>query len=79
MIIYTVVGEADYEGIQHLGQSFQTLGPALQLILKCEAYDKTLPTNNFNSGYKLWKESHPMGYSFDSYDVIEHELMGGDV
>lgn len=78
MIIYTVVGEFDYEGIEHLSASFISESKALEYKAKCEAYDKTSPVNNYDSGYKIWKASHPMGCSFDSYDVIDHELAGSD-
>ena len=75
MIIYTVVGYG-YDGIEHIGPSFTSEDQALEYKAKCEAYDKVVPVNNFDSGYKIWKDNHPLKGSYDSYDVIEHELMG---
>ena len=78
MKIYTVVGEVDCEGIQGLGASFSSEAKALEYKGRCEAYDKTSPVKKYDSGYRIWRASHPMGYNYDSYDVIEHELIGGD-
>jgi len=79
MIIYTVVGEADYEGISELGPSFTDEAKALEHKYKCEAYDKT---RFYGTDDDSWIAHHPMTtasntcHGCDSYNVVEHELTG---
>ena len=79
MKIYTVVGEADYEGISELGPSFTNKEDAQQCATNCAIYDKDKLEA---SDPKEWRANHPLStasntcYGCDSYDVVEHELMG---
>lgn len=85
MKIYTVVGEVDYEGISELGPSFSDKEDAQYYASKCAHYDankqayKSALVNGIEM--KKWRSNHPMTSSrscrdCDSYDVIEHELVG---
>tara|TARA_R110002110_G_scaffold415850_1_gene658019 strand:+ start:34813 stop:35061 length:249 start_codon:yes stop_codon:yes gene_type:complete len=82
MNIYTVVGETDYEGISHLGLSFTNEKDALECLAKCNKYNNTYYEPDRTND---WYANHPLSvsadgcYHYDSYDVIEHELIGGDV
>ena len=84
MIIYTVVGKSDSEGIAHLGLSFTSKKDALECLAKCNEYNKAYhATESYRPAE--WYDRHPLSTSssgchcWDSYDVIEHELIGGDV
>jgi hypothetical protein len=74
MIIYTVVGRTIYEGISYLGLSFTSKEEALNHKDDIQVYENTAPSSRLDVGYKSWESEHPMGYCYDSYDVIEHEL-----
>lgn len=80
MKIYTVVGRIEHGGFYDLGPSFSDETKALEFKDKCEAHEKII----FSAREaREWRANHPMSvgenmcYGNDSYDVIEHELIGG--
>lgn len=83
MIIYTVVGLIDYEGIGHLFKSFTNKEDAQHFVSECVKYDETeYIAANIKSvdSRKAWASNHPVGFDpcCNGYEIEEHELVGGD-
>tara|TARA_R110000851_G_scaffold320860_1_gene485953 strand:- start:414 stop:674 length:261 start_codon:yes stop_codon:yes gene_type:complete len=86
MIIYTVV--ADWCSDTWIIRSYSDELSAFKFAKACNDYDKqwTEETNKTAARDEEWHRSHPAVSSHNatimhgcSYDVEEHELMGGDV
>lgn len=81
MIIYTVVGlltDDSYIIIKSFADEDQAKG----LVDKCSAADAAKPSYKIGvrivDKLRAWEDSHPAGneYHYDSYDVVETELVG---
>lgn len=81
MIIYTVVGLIT-DGSYIIIKSFADEDQAKGLVGKCNAADESKPRYQVGvrivDELKAWEDSHPAGneYHYDSYEVVEHELVG---
>jgi hypothetical protein len=79
MIIYTVVGEVDCEGIQGLIMSFKDQKMAEAFKVFCEYYntleDECLSTGTHND----WMDNHPAKNNYPYFGIVESELVGEDV
>lgn len=83
MKIYTVVGLSTDDSYTII-KSFAGKEKADGLLDECRVADETKPRYQVGvrivDELRVWEDNHPAGneYHYDSYDVIEHELVGVD-
>ena len=75
MIIYTVVGVVDCEGIQGFIFSFKERSKAEAFKLFCEHYNSLEKESRAAGMYEEWMAAHPAKDIYPYFDIVESELV----